>query len=258
MISVALFTALLALSSLYSIDAWSQSPTSVGSLSRAAAASASTGTSTASTTSTALRMGGKTNQQRREDRKRYQKNNKMLDFIDKEVTSEELVGDLESISDSPEDDELASLVGCIVKAADGRKADNIVAIRVSKVSTVTSFVVICTGNSRPQNQAIASIVQDDVNEQFGLLPGATGVPEGSADSGWIVLDYGSVMVHVMTPRSRLFYNVEGKWKDQGGEYMDISSAILPNAMVGGNGDESADDESGTMEGLSEEEDPFWS
>eukprot|EP00532_Pseudo-nitzschia_australis_P000021 CAMPEP_0168203992 /NCGR_PEP_ID=MMETSP0139_2-20121125/25159_1 /TAXON_ID=44445 /ORGANISM="Pseudo-nitzschia australis, Strain 10249 10 AB" /LENGTH=200 /DNA_ID=CAMNT_0008129899 /DNA_START=378 /DNA_END=980 /DNA_ORIENTATION=+ len=200
-------------------------------------------------------MGGRTNQQRREDRNRYQKNNDMLDFIDKEMSSEELVGDLDTITDSPENDELAPLVNCIIKAADGRKADNIVAIRVSKVSTICSFVVICTGNSRPQNQAIASIILDDVRDQFDLLPGATGVPEGSADSGWTVLDFGSVMVHVMTPRSRLFYNVEGKWKDQGGEYMDISSAILPTGAVPAE-DESS--KSGTMEGLSEEEDPFWS
>ncbi|VEU45075.1 unnamed protein product [Pseudo-nitzschia multistriata] len=205
---------------------------------------------------TELRMGGRTNQQRREDRKRYQKNNKMLDFIDKEVTPEELVGDLEEISADPGDDELASLVNCIVAAADGRKADNIVAIRVSKVSTITSFVVICTGNSRPQNQAIASIVRDEVRDNFDMLPGATGVPEGSADSGWTILDYGSVMVHVMTPRSRLFYNVEGKWKDQGGEYMDISAAILPNAVP--QEEEASEEKGGTMEGLSEEEDPFWS
>jgi len=147
-------------------------------------------------------------------------------------------------------------VRCVVRAADGRKADNIVAMRVSKVSTVTSFVVIATGNSRPQNQAITAVVKDDVNEAFGLLPGATGVPEGSADSGWTILDYGSVMVHVMTPKSRLFYNVEGKWKDQGGEYMDISDAILPNMAP--MAEEQASESSTTMEGLSEEEDPFWS
>jgi ribosome-associated protein len=162
------------------------------------------------------------------------------------------------------------LVKCIVRAADGRKADNIVAMRVSKVSTITSFVVIATGNSRPQNQAITAVVKDEVEEAFGFLPGGNGVPEGSADSGWTVLDYGSVMVHVMTPKSRLFYNVEGKWQDQGGEYMDISDAILPNVnfvkMVdnGDNDDDDDDDDDddeasgSTMEGLAEEDDPFWS
>ncbi len=214
-----------------------------------------TTTTTTPSSWTKLGMGGRTNKQRRQDRKRYQKNNDMLDFIDEPLTSEEMVGDAD-IAFAPEDDELADLVRCIVKAADGRKADNIVAMRVSKVSTVTSFVVIATGNSRPQNQAITAAVNEDVQEEFGLLPGANGVPEGSADSGWTILDYGSVMVNVMTPKSRLFYNVEGKWKDQGGEYMDISDAILPNIPIA---EEAAAAPVGdTMEGIPEEEDPFWS
>jgi ribosome-associated protein len=245
MTSISLITALLAISSLYNgCHAWSQNYKICSTISPRSDA-------------TALHMGGRTNKQRRSDRNRYQKND-MIEFIDKPVTSEELVGDIDDISENPEDDDLAGVVNCIVRAADGRKADNIVAIRVSKVSTVTSFVVICTANSRPQNQAIAAIVADDVREQFDLLPGATGVPEGSADSGWTVLDYGSVMVHVMTPRSRLFYNVEGKWKDQGGEYMDISSMILPNAAEAAAANNDEGEESSTMEGLSEEEDPFWS
>ena len=200
---------------------------------------------------TALSMGGRTNKQRREDRK-GQKSNQMIDFIGEPVTPQEMVGDVDSITANPEDDDLAEMVKCIVKAADGRKAENIVAMRVSKVSTVTSFVIIATGNSRPQNQAITAVIQDDIEEAFGLLPGSTGVPEGSADSGWTILDYGSVMVHVMTPKSRLFYNVEGKWKDEGGEYMDISDVILPNVVV----EEPA--AGSKMLGLSEEEDPFWS
>lgn len=213
-------------------------------------------------------MGGRTNKQRREDRGRHNNGNEMLEFIDTPVTSKEMVGDIDSIAAAPEDDDLADLVRCIVRAADGRKADNIVAMRVSKVSTVTSFVVIATGNSRPQNQAITAVVKDEVEEAFGFLPGGNGVPEGSADSGWTVLDYGSVMVHVMTPKSRLFYNVEGKWQDEGGEYMDISDAILPNVNFvkledggsdSGDGDGDGEDTTGsTMEGVAEEDDPFWS
>ena len=214
MISLSSITSLLVLSSLYGCNAF------INNLGRTIPSAI------ASFSPTKLHMGGRTNKQRRQDRKRYQNSNEMLDFIDEPVTSEEMVGD--AVTVAPEDDELADLVRCIVKAADGRKADNIVAMRVSKVSTVTSFVVIATGNSRPQNQAITAAVNEDVGEEFGLKPGATGVPEGSADSGWTILDYGSVMVNVMTPKSRLFYNVEGKWKDQGGEYMDITSAILPN------------------------------
>lgn len=172
----------------------------------------------------------------------------MVDFISQPMES--MVGD-EPSDVPPERDELADLVRCIVRAADGRKAENIVAMRVSEISTITSFIVILSGNSRPQNQAIAAVVKSDVEEQYDMLPGSTGVPEGDAQSGWIVLDYGSVMVHVMTPKSRLYYNMEGQWKDKGGEYMDISDILIPNTVDGPNS-------AGAMEGVPKDQDPFWS
>lgn len=178
------------------------------------------------------------------------KTKEMVEFMEEPRSSQDLVGDI--TFGTPEQDELADLVRTIVRAADGRKADNIVALRVSKVSTVTSFVVIVTGNSRPQNQAIAAAVKDDVQDRYNLLPGSTGIPEGSPDSGWTVLDYGSVMVHVMTPKSRLFYNVEGLWKEKKGvEYMNLVDVIIPNSVV----DQA---KAVTMQGIPEEDDPFWS
>ena len=175
-------------------------------------------------------------------------NKYLIDFINQPMGS--MVGDDEASQRvPPEQDELAEFVRCVVRAADGRKADNVVAMRVSKVSTMTSFVVIVSGNSRPQNQAIAAAVKADVKEQYDLLPGSSGVPEGDAQSGWIVLDYGSLMCHIMTPKSRLFYNVEGQWKDKGGEYMDLSDVLIPNSM---------ENSAGAMEGMSKDEDPFWS
>jgi ribosome-associated protein len=174
-------------------------------------------------------------------------NKYLVDFINQPMGS--MVGDEPSHQVPPERDELADLVRCVVRAADGRKADNVVAMRVSKVSTMTSFVVIVSGNSRPQNQAIAAAVKADVSEQYDMLPGSSGVPEGDAQSGWIVLDYGSIMCHIMTPKSRLYYNVEGQWKDKGGEYMDLSDVLIPNSM---------ENSAGAMEGMSKDEDPFWS
>ena len=151
------------------------------------------------------------------------------------------------------DDDLLDLVHCVVRAADGRKADNIVALQVAHVSTLASVLVILSGNSRPQNQAIAAAVTKDVAEQFaGQRPGGTkGVPEGSAESGWILLDYGSVMVHIMTPKSRLFYNVEGQWRDKGGKYLDLSDILVPNKVE--------QQEQIVDNGfVAKEDDPFWS
>ena len=179
----------------------------------------------------------------------------MLEFINEPVT--ESVNQKFIQPGPPSDDDLAPLVRVIAKAADMRKADDVVAMRIAKISTVAGFVVICSGNSRPQNQAIAAAITDDVEEEFGgeysLL--GNGVPEGNADSGWILLDYGDVMVHIMTPKSRLFYDIEGQWKEKGGEYMELDDVLLPN--LGTIGDK-APQTGGSMGGISEEDDPFWS
>jgi ribosome-associated protein len=91
------------------------------------------------------------------------------------------VGDMPDLTDD------LKLVNIIAKAADGRKADDIVALQVAQITTLASYLVILSGNSRPQNQAIASAVAKDVEEQAGLREN----PQGTADSGWMVLDYGS-------------------------------------------------------------------
>eukprot|EP00797_Seminavis_robusta_P006269 Sro1419_g271060.1 silencing factor RsfS (118) ;mRNA; r:6113-6466 len=117
---------------------------------------------------------------------------------------------------------------------------------------MASFLIILSGNSRPQNQAIAAAIRKDVQEQFEMLPMGNGVPEGSAESGWMLLDYGEVMVHVMTPKSRLYYNIEGQWRDKGGVEMDLSDVILPNVV------ESSAVMEGTMDIEDEQDDPFWS
>ena len=66
----------------------------------------------------------------------------------------------------------------------------------------------------------------------------------------MVLDYGSVICHIMTPKSRLYYNIEGQWENKGGERMDLSDVIIPNIV-----DQTS--ERGLAEGV-EEDDPFWS
>lgn len=159
-------------------------------------------------------------------------------------------------------DPLAPLIRDIVHAADMRKASDIVAMRVTQCTSLTNFVVIVSGTSRPQNQAIASAIANDVEELYdGKRCLGKGVPEGSADSGWILLDYGEVMVHVMTPKSRLFYDMDGQWKERGGEDMDLTD-VLVDEMTG----LTLEEGNGEGDGLSmkerldveAEDDPFWS
>jgi ribosome-associated protein len=169
------------------------------------------------------------------------------------------------------DDPLTPFVHTIVRAADMRKGSDIVALRVTQCSSLTNFVIIISGTSRPQNQAIANSIKNDVEELYnGKRCLGKGIPEGSADSGWILLDYGEVMVHVMTPKSRLFYDMEGQWVERGGEYLDLSDVLVDEIMMGGAGgvnDEDIEDEGDDVEeeqtmrerlDVEKEIDPFWS
>ena len=136
------------------------------------------------------------------------------------------------------------LVQCIARAADKRKAEGVTALRVSHLTVTTEFFVNLVGNSRPQNQAIAAAITDDVAEHFG---GRKPRNEGTADSGWILLDYGEVIVNIMTPRSREYYDLESFWKDA--QPLDITGVLLPNLSNGGSS-------TGEDWGASAE-DPFW-
>jgi len=109
----------------------------------------------------------------------------------------------------------------------------------------------------PQNQAITAGVQKATRETFGDLYKVRGnVPEGSASSGWIILDYGDIMVHIMTPKSRLYFDIEGKWRVKGAEHVDISTWLTmkpsssPLSLTNGATTVSKQE--------NVEEDPFWS
>jgi ribosome-associated protein len=112
----------------------------------------------------------------------------MLRFIEGPIGS--TVGD--EVGRYELDEDLIEQLEKIVKAADGRKAQDLVVVTVGHVTTMTQALVICSGNSRPQNQAIANSVQEEMEDVLDRDV----VPEGNPNSGWMILDYGSIMVHI--------------------------------------------------------------
>lgn len=151
-----------------------------------------------------------------------------------------------------EEDDTVPLVETIAAAADKRKGEDLLALRVSSITIVTSFIVLVTGNSRPQIQAIAAAIEEDVFEQHGVEPRNGG--EGTPDSGWILLDFGSVVVNIMTPTTRQYYALEKLWRK--GEVVELSHIIKPNAPPGVERAQQAQGAGG--EEPSKEDDPFWS
>eukprot|EP01035_Chromulina_nebulosa_P019831 gene19831-25779_t len=150
------------------------------------------------------------------------------------------------ISDKPEVLEDLELIESIVKVADSRKANDIIVLSLRGVSDITDYVVIMDGNSKPQTQALLSTIEDELIVKHGKK----GSIQGDAASGWALLDYGSIIVHVMFPKMRNFYKLEKKWKDA--EILDISHLITENKAVN-----ELDNQENEYIVKDETNDPFW-
>lgn len=88
-------------------------------------------------------------------------------------------------------------------------ANNIVVLDLQKISVVCDYFVIADAPTRVQLNDIMRTIDDTLAEK-GVQPKAI---QGRKDSSWILLDYGSVVVHLFIDRDRDFYNLEGLWKD---------------------------------------------
>jgi ribosome-associated protein len=101
-----------------------------------------------------------------------------------------------------------SLARLAAEACDDRKAVDIRLIRVEDVSSLADWFVICSGLSDVQVRAIARSVEDRLEEEAGRLPLRR---EGQREGRWVLLDYGELIVHVLTPQERSYYDLESFW-----------------------------------------------
>jgi ribosome-associated protein len=90
-----------------------------------------------------------------------------------------------------------------------KKAENIVLLDLRPDTVIADFFVICNGNSDRQLKALIEYVREGVKEKFNKLPFSV---EGSPESGWVLMDYGHVVVHVFTEQKRHYYDLEGLWR----------------------------------------------
>ena len=94
--------------------------------------------------------------------------------------------------------------------ADDKKAENLAILDLRKLPGVTDFMVLCSGTSEPHLRAIEEEITRKLREQHETVPRAV---DGTRNSGWIVLDYVDVIVHVMKADVRERYDLEGLWND---------------------------------------------
>ena len=87
-----------------------------------------------------------------------------------------------------------------------KKAYDIRALDISRVSSIADFLVIISGSSDRQNQAIADNIRIGL-KKYGKINDIEGASEGK----WIVMDYGDVLVHIFQHDLRRYYDLDGLW-----------------------------------------------
>ena len=103
---------------------------------------------------------------------------------------------------------LRSLVKSIVEAADDRKAEDILILKISDVSYLADYFILATGFSNIQIRAISESIKEKVAEDFDYHPLRM---EGKSEGSWVLIDYGEAIVHLFLPETREYYDLESFW-----------------------------------------------
>jgi len=107
------------------------------------------------------------------------------------------------------DEQALALARRIVDLASDKKASDIVLLEIYGMTTLADYFVICSGSSERQLGAIADGIAEGLRDE-GMKPIGR---EGSSNAHWVLLDFGSVIVHIMAQPERDFYQLERLWAD---------------------------------------------
>ena len=110
------------------------------------------------------------------------------------------------------------LTKSIARVLDKKKANDIKAIHITEYSIVADYFIVASGTSNTHVKSLADDLEYEMKQQ-GVEPDHI---EGRA-TGWILLDYGTVIVHIFTPESREYYNLERLWSDA--QTVDLGDAV---------------------------------
>jgi len=113
------------------------------------------------------------------------------------------------------------MVAAAVAALEDIKARDIVVLDVRRMTALFDKLIVASGDSTRQNKALADNVQVKLKALGATVHGV----EGAASGEWILVDLGAVVVHVMQPAVRQYYNLEDLWGDE---------TALPLRRVAGN------------------------
>lgn len=102
-------------------------------------------------------------------------------------------------------------------ALSDKKGEDIKVIEIGKLSTVADYFIIANGSNAPHVESLVDNVEEELLKE-NIHPERI---EGVKSSGWILMDYSDVVVHVFAKEDRLFYDLERIWRD--GKEVDVDS-----------------------------------
>jgi ribosome-associated protein len=114
-----------------------------------------------------------------------------------------------------------------LKAADDKKALDIVILDISHIASFASYFLFCSGESPRQIQAIADEVQARMKES-GFRASHI---EGYRNAEWVLMDYMDLVVHVFSRHARAYYDLERLWRD--GKKMDVEKLLVGKVLKTG-------------------------
>jgi ribosome-associated protein len=103
--------------------------------------------------------------------------------------------------------ELEAMKQAVVDALEDIKATDISVLDVSKLTAITSYMIIATASSTRQAKSLAQNVQEKLKELGVQITGVEGEREGE----WVLVDLGDIVVHIMLQGTRDYYNLEQLW-----------------------------------------------
>ncbi len=107
----------------------------------------------------------------------------------------------------------------IVDVAEDKKASDIVLLDLRPDTVLADFFVILNGSSDRQIKALVDYIRTGVKERFdNHLPFST---EGTAESGWVLMDYSTVVVHIFLEEKRQYYDLEALWSAESSVLLSI-------------------------------------
>jgi ribosome-associated protein len=97
----------------------------------------------------------------------------------------------------------------LVDALEARKADDILLLDLQGVCSFADYFVVASGVSE---RTLEALVEEATRHLKRARPGHASAVEGSATSGWVLIDAGDVVLHLFSPRQRKYYRLEELWK----------------------------------------------